>query len=502
MGLFSKDEKPESHFTTPRFPVHPLVDVITGEWMKCEKGDYTMNGGLCPHMAVTGKGNSNKTLIMLSIICTFLLRNRHIIAFDIDAQIYETENTLEYMRCIQIARGMARVMGATEEEIDEIIEWFADHFILRNSSKLGGNAFYDEMNELCEARIKKNKDKILLPFRDFKGRPIEIFVPHICGIDSFSALEPGVVTEKFLDENTAGSSDNNTMYLKEAGAKTQMLQKWLNQNPRSSIYMISSAHMGDNINMDPRAPAEKKIMFMKQNHKLKNVPEKYYFYVSCMFFVNGSTMMINNDKVPIYPLDSTDKEKRDSKDIRLELIVLRNKHGQSGAFIPLIANQNTGIEWHLSAFDYCKDNGRWGFSGDNTNYVLDLLPDVKLNRSVIRRKLDDDARLRRVVDINCELQLMYRYQFDKVPRRYRCTPKELYDGLTGLGYDWNSLLLNTRSFYTLDHYDNPVPPLSTYDMLRMRVGEYIPYWMDEADIPEGAKKLRDDIAAKGLEKAA
>lgn len=492
MGLFS--EKPESHFTTPRFPIHPLLDIITGEWVIGEKGDYVLNGGLCPHMAITGKGNSNKTLIMLSIIMTFLIRNRHVI-FDIDAQIYETENTLEYMRCIQIARGMCRTMGATDDEVDEIISWISDHFILRNSSKLGGNAFYDEMNDLCDERLKKNKDKIRLPFADFKGKPIDIFVPHACGIDSFSAFEPGVVTEKFLDANTAGSSDNNTMYLKDAGAKTQILQKWLNQNPRASVYMLSSAHMGDNINMDPRAPAEKKIMFMKQNHKLKNVPEKYYFYVSCMYFVNGSTSLVNQDKVPLYPLDSSDKEKRDSKDILLELIVLRNKHGQSGAFIPLIANQNTGIEWQLSAFHYCKENGRWGLDGNDRNYVMDLLPDVKLDRNVVRRKLYSDARLRRAVDISCEMQLMYRYMFDKLPRRLRCTPKELYEGIKELGYDWDDLLLNTRGYYTLDHYDNPVKPLSTYDLLRMRIGEYIPYWMPEDQVPEKAKAL---LAAGGL----
>ena len=73
---------------------------------------------------------------------------------------------------------------------------------------------------------------------------------------------------------------------------------------------------------------------------LKNVPEKYYFYTTTLFFINGSTSLVNKDKVPIYPSDSSDKEKRDNKDILLEAIILRNKYGQSGAFIPLVANQN------------------------------------------------------------------------------------------------------------------------------------------------------------------
>ena len=492
MGLFAKDNKPESHFTTPRFPIHPLIDVVTGELIKCEKGDYTVNGGFSPHMGVTGKGNSNKTLIILSFIMTFLIRNRHCM---VDGQMYETENTLEFMRCLQIAMGMATIFGCDDAEKDEIQEYMLDNFVLRASKDIGANSWYNELNELCNARIKSGKDKIRLPFTDLRGKPVEVFLPHACGVDSFSALEPEMVAEKFLDQNTAGSSDNNTMYLKEAGAKTQMLAKWVNQNPRASIYMFSSAHMGDNINLEPRAPVEKKNMFMKQNHKLKNVPEKYYFYITTLFFVNGSTLLVNNDKVPQYPMDSSDKEKRDSKDILLELIVLRNKYGQSGVFIPVVANQNQGIDWHLSAFHYIRTNGKYGFEGNDQNYVVSLLPDVKLSRSVVRRKLLEDANLRRAVDITCEMQLLFRYKFDKIDSRYRCSPKELYDDIVALGYDWN-VLLDTRGYYTLDHYENPVKPLSTYDLLRMRVGDYVPYWMAEEDIPEKVKAIRDEVAQR------
>lgn len=488
MAFFKKETKPESHFTTPRFPVHPLIDVVTGELMLCSKGDYVLNGGYSPHMAVNGKNNSNKTLIILSVIMTFLIRYR---GSGVDAQMFETENTLEFMRCMQIVRGMCRIMGLSVEETEEVVEYVLDNFTLRGSKDLGANAWYDEMNEIAGARIKANKDKVVLPFCDLRGKPVETFIPHACGIDSFSALEPEMVAEKFLDSNTAGSSDNNTMYLKEAGAKTQMLAKWLNQNPRAGIYMFSSAHMGDNISLDPRSPPEKKNMFMKQNHKLKNVPEKYYYYTTTMFFVNGAAPLVNTDKVPIYPFDSSDKEKRDSKDILLEIIVLRNKFGQSGVFIPLIANQNMGIDWHLSAYHYCRQN-KWGFTGNDQNYVLDLLPDVKLNRSVARTKLAEIPNLRRAVDITCEMNLLFRYKFDSIGTKYRCTPSQLYEDITALGYDWD-VLLNTRGYYTLNHYEHPVKPLSTFDLLRMRVGDYIPYWMDEKDIPEKAKTLRDSV---------
>lgn len=490
MAFFKKETKPESHFTTPRFPIHPLLDIVTGELMKCAKGDYCVNGGYSPHMAVNGKNNSNKTLIILSVIMTFLIRFKE---SNVDAQMFETENTLEFMRCMQIALGMAKYMGLSEDEIEAVKMYILDNFTLRGSKDLGANAWYDEMNEIAASRIKANKDKVKLPFNDLYGKPVEIFLPHACGLDSFSALEPELVAEKFLDANTAGSSDNNTMYLKEMGAKTQMLAKWLNQNPRASIYMFSSAHMGDNISLDPRSPPEKKNLFMKQNHKLKNVPEKYYYYTTTMFFVNGATPLVNGDKVPLYPANSNDKEKRDSKDIKLEIIVLRNKFGQSGVFIPLIANQNMGIDWHLSAYDYCR-NFKWGFTGNDQNYVLDLLPDVKLNRSVAKTKLAENAELRRAIDITCEMHLLFRYKFDSIDPKYRCTPAELYEGIKELGYDW-SVLLSKRGYYTLNHYEHPIDPLCTYDLLRMRVGDYIPYWMKEEDIPEAVKAMRDGKVA-------
>ena len=57
-----------------------------------------------------------------------------------------------------------------------------------------------------------------------------------------------------------------------------------------------------------------------------------------------------------------------------------------------------------------------------------------------------------------------------------CSPKELYEDIKKLGYDWN-VLLNTRGYWTIDQYTNPVPYLSTVDLLRMRKGLYEPYWL-------------------------
>ena len=59
-----------------------------------------------------------------------------------------------------------------------------------------------------------------------------------------------------------------------------------------------------------------------------------------------------------------------------------------------------------------------------------------------------------------------------------CTPKELYEDIKKLGYDWN-VLLETRGYYTANQYSNKVPFLSVIDLLKMRKGLYHPYFLKD-----------------------
>ncbi|MOA43358.1 hypothetical protein D3C78_1655000 [compost metagenome] len=50
-----------------------------------------------------------------------------------------------------------------------------------------------------------------------------------------------------------------------------------------------------------------------------------------------------------------------------------------------------------------------------------------------------------------------------------------------MGYDWEMILTKTRGFWMCeeDEHMSDKKFLSTYDLLRMRVGEYKPYWMSD-----------------------
>ena len=60
-----------------------------------------------------------------------------------------------------------------------------------------------------------------------------------------------------------------------------------------------------------------------------------------------------------------------------------------------------------------------------------------------------------------------------------CLVQRYYDDLIKLGYDWD-IILQTRGWWAIKQYSTIIPPfLSSIDLLYMRLGKYIPYWMDE-----------------------
>ena len=133
----------------------------------------------------------------------------------------------------------------------------------------------------------------------------------------------------------------------------------------------------------------------------------------------------------------------------------------------------------MTEFHYIKSCNRFGLGGNDRNYYLELIPDVKLSRTTIRQKTESDMKLRRAMNITSEMCQIYNYM--SLDQKYKCTPAQLYQELKDKGYDWDLILSKTRGWWTLigEHEDTYF--LSTMDLLRMRIGEYVPYWYPEKD---------------------
>ena len=107
----------------------------------------------------------------------------------------------------------------------------------------------------------------------------------------------------------------------------------------------------------------------------------------------------------------------------------------------------------LSALHYLKNSDRFGLGGHDRAYFCHLRPDVSLQRTTVRSKIDGDAKLGRAIEICAELCQITNLWLD-TPASVLCTPEELYRDIAAMGYDWEELL-DTRGFWVYENDKHP-----------------------------------------------
>ena len=158
---------------------------------------------------------------------------------------------------------------------------------------------------------------------------------------------------------------------------------------------------------------------------------------------------------------------------------LRNKGGTTGSTLGIVATQSEGVMKHLTAFHYIKENNRYGLDGSTLSYELVLRPGVKLSRTTVRDKFDNDYKLARALALTAELHQFSIYHSTYLSYNDRaCDPKTLYDDIAKAGYDWNELL-DTRGYWIPDQYNKDIRPfLSIIDLILLRAENKVPYFID------------------------
>jgi hypothetical protein len=234
-------------------------------------------------------------------------------------------------------------------------------------------------------------------------------------------------------------------------------------------------------------------LLIKAGDKIKASGNSAYL-TSLSFEARKGTPLINQStKMPEFPADGDVGINTDL--FKVTLIPLRSKAGPSGMEIDIIISQDEGVLPELTEFWNIKKNDRFGLGGNDTNYYLELRPDVKLSRTKVRKKLREDKLLARACQFTSELQQLFvlEYHLEELNGfKFLPTPKELYEDIKSLGYEWD-ILLNSRGWHTPKQYDVKPGYLSIFDLLRMRLNKYPdvnldkygldryhPYWYDEA----------------------
>jgi len=453
----------------PLINIGALFDIPTGIYQKGAKNESILNGGLSTVTGIVGLGNNFKSTIAHYMMLKAADRIECSVPDVVSMHTYDTENNMNFNldRYNNLGNHITKCLP------DNLIE--NGIWTIITKADMPAEIWLKEV--LYKTKTYKEKDMKKMKYNCFYDKqtkkPLEELPPSFIEIDSLTEFEPST-TEDMLESNSIDKT--NMMYMQQGAFRARVLKDLPRIANTANIYFILTAHLGDkkDLTQGPFSKPTKDLQYMKQNEKIKGTTDKFLFLTTHLWKAHSSTALKNqNTGLPEYPYYEDDLE----VDLALvKLTQFRSKTGPSGYTLELIISQNEGVIPELTEFHYIKTN-KFGIGGNPRSYWIELYPDVKLQRTTVRKKLKEDYKLSRAVNITAELLQLRK--FKPSYGSYLCTPQELYEDLKKLGYDWN-ILLNTRGWWTPDNYNPKLKPyLSTMDLLRMRKQEYIPFWMNE-----------------------
>ena len=444
-----------------------LFDIPTGEFIEGKYGDMILNGGQGLITGIAGPGNFYKSTIMNYM--NISAASKIAMVTETEIKTYDTEMSVHEGRLFNLTQRF---------------NIFKDKDILRdgtwtvvNKTQYLGDPWFEITKKYCKDKVEAaSKISIETPFlnRDRKTH-MKIITPTFGMMDSFTEFQTSDVAG-IMDDNALGESGGNTVHMRQGLAKYRLLMELPIVTANSYHYLSMSAHIGKKIEMAtgpmPVAPT-KKLQHLKNGDVFKGTTDKFTFLTNNCWHAFNAQPMMTKEKTVEFPKNPDDNVVGDLDLNRISLRQLRGKSGPTGVVLDIVVSQSEGVLPELTEFCYLKSM-KFGFGGNDRNYFLHILPDVSLSRTTVRRKLDTDPVLARAMNLTSEICQMYQY-YRWLDRTLVCDMDVLYQDLINLGYDWN-ILLNSRSYWLPNDYEQPVGRLTAYDLLRIRVGKYHPYW--------------------------
>lgn len=443
----------------------PNCELVIGKW-----GNTLLNGGLWSTDAIVGPNNSFKSTL-----------SKHKMLSVMDIYGCSTALTLD-----------TEISGTGARRYEELAQHFTslkdydftsgERWRYMTNAEVYGDVWWAMVKEYCQSKFAKENKKantLTTPFVDRNGEYITALIPTVLEIDSISQLSAKQVEEKY-NELDASDGKRNMEDMASAKAKSKIVRDMPVLTASSGTYVITTAHVGEKKDLDPYNPSMQKFQMMKGNRTVKYIPEAFQFNMNNLYEIISAKPLLNaTTRGPEYPKVPGDEFKGDMDLMELTINILRGKGGSSGLVFPLLCSQSDGVLPSLSDFYLVKMN-KFGIGGNDRNYFIELYPDCSLSRTTVREKIDNDPKLRRALRLQADLLLLQMVHKTGVnfPRERICEPKELYEDLKLLGYDWNELLDTVNEWHFREEAQEK-PTLTIYDLLNMRAGVYKPYWKTE-----------------------
>lgn len=475
-------------------PAHKILlniggcfDIPTGNWLVGKYGENILNGGLGFITGQVGPGNNFKSTVLHGM----LLRGMGVVFDSCYRPEGKTQKALKRMRTsnstydteVNIQEPRLKVLSKQVRELFSQDLFDHENILWQVTDKtvMWGNEFFEKLKEFTRYKRKNIKSYLVeTPFLDRDGKQFNIILPTFGNIDSITDFQTETESD-MMDDNELGASAANTLFARGGLFKTRLLTELPGLCGGAYHFMGLTAQLNTEMKMGgpPGGASQppRKLHYLGGDQKIVGATTKFTYATTVAFNARNAAPLVDGDRQAEYPHPGGGRVAKDTDLNKVTLSILRNKNGKTGVDLLVVVTQSEGLQTTLTEFHNIRENKRFGIAGAGQWYTLALYPECAIQRTTIRKKIDDDLKLRRAIHITSEMQQMSVHMPD-IWTEVGCEPQVLYDDLKKAGYDWD-MILKTRGAYRLNNDAHPIPFLSTLDLLHMRKGTYFPYWMTE-----------------------
>lgn len=451
MGFLDKFNIKESSFV-PYLNTGTMLDIANGKYVPGKEGSMVLNGGVPQTMGLAGRQQRFKSTEILSFVMNVLGRYK-----DAEAIVYDTESSLQKDRILNM--GDLPVENASERlRVVSHAEYHTEDFI-------------ELIKEIANDKRKHAKDyTVETPILDpVTQEPISMMIPTLIVIDSWSEMRSKAVSD-VMDKVHSSDPGTNMVYMTDGNIKTKVMSQIPRIASRAGIYFFFTVHIGENYTLDPYAPKNKDLPHMKSSDKLKNAGSDFSFLVSTLLEARDAKVLQNDKKECFYPDTFTNSTEYS----RIGNVVCRCKNNGSGTQFSHVVSQTNGIDTNLSNYDYLRTNKFYGLPGNHITHATSLTPQISISRTNVSKKMREDRRLARSLEILSQLcQVQQSWSLKDMPVPFDITPDRLVERLTGVTDYGIDDILESRGYWTYDK-KNTRPYLSLFDILGIVEGTYKP----------------------------
>lgn len=460
----------------PRINVGGKLDHYNGSWYIGKYGESILNGGLSLFTAVAGRQNLGKTSLMRgmgaiafsrTVWLNDLLPETTLVNYDaMDTEVQQEErrwNTLFSLPWYNFTKDHINDTGLwrlTDVQVGTFNEWM-DNYIETARNK----------------RMHSKKISVDYPYLDHSGKCISLPWPSFVDLDTLTQARTDSQLTIQKEKEISGGG-RNMMGMTGGKEKSYVIDEIPAAAVSSMSYFLCTVQTRERISMDGK-PLEKIFQDLSQNIKFAGVPQNFLYLTLDFYHIAKTNRHMHSDpnKGPRWPRKN-DLRDRSNPDLnQITAFNLRGKAGLSGLPIKLLMSQSQGYLPHLTMFDDLYEND-YGILGGRDNFQLAFLPELNLTRTTVRTLIEENADLRTAIEL--QSSLYYESVVDSITHHLNellpRSPQELYAAISK-DYDWNNVILKTRSWYTPMNDKYPVPYLSIMDLIRMMAGFYKPYWL-------------------------